>query len=209
MSVGKWIRLRDPATPEGEVRLEAMHYTSGDLARVLDVAEVPLERPAGDCNHPEDWMLALNRPWRRFGWLPFGELSALADRLLELWHDGTHERWVPAGFIPRMSEPSSLALLENPPECRVTWWRELAPDPDHPGALLEKTRRRLSLRFAGRLHEFDITDPEFTRRHRLFDTAELNRPQTLDLKPPLFLCLSLTRPWQGKHYKICAAVFQS
>lgn len=206
-SAGGWIRLSDPATEEGEVRSDHTRYEGGGFAQVLDIAEVPLAGPATDPDHPEDRLVDPNRLWTKHGRLAFTDLSGMADRPPELWHGTSDPRSVPVGFVREMAQPASLVLLENPSECRVRWWREQVPNANRSGEMLDKTRRRLSLRFGGRYHEFDITDPEFTTRHQLFDTA-VQVPQTLELKPPLFLCLSLTKPFQSKHYKIAATIFE-
>jgi len=71
-----------------------------------------------------------------------------------------------------------------------------------------KLRRRLSLSFAGCYHEFDITDPEFTRRYKMPETAVSHPHQRFDLNAPFFVCLSLTKPFNGKHYKIAATIFE-
>jgi hypothetical protein len=198
---GPWIRLIDPGTKGGEVRIENTYCEGGGHARVLDVVDVPVSGPAGHPDHPEDWFLLSDTPWTRIERMTRAELGALADSPEELWFDGDNPRAVPAGYVEGMPAPATLYLIGDAEECVTRWWSE-----NREGE--EKVRRRLYLKHHGRAHEFDITDPSFTRRHALFETAKQEK-QSLALKTPLLLCLSLTRPWQGKQYKIAATIFEA
>jgi hypothetical protein len=207
-TAGPWVRFSDPTTGEGEVPWARTAYQGGGHAEVLDIAEVDFDRSARDPDHPEDWLLSGGSAWRKVGSLSFSDLPRMTDRPPELWSDRSSLRSVRAGFVRQMPRPFTIVLLESPPKCEARWWREQVPDADNPGASLIKTRQRLSLFFAGRRHEFDITDPKFQVRHRLRATALMDRPTTVALKPPFFVCLSLTKPFRGNHYKIAAAIIE-
>jgi hypothetical protein len=106
-----------------------------------------------------------------------------------------------------MGEPSTLFLIENPLNARVSWWKEKGATGRDSDGTIEKTRLRLSCTYGGVNHVFDITDPNFTERYHLFDRAE-SKEQNMRLESPLHLCVSLTRPWNDLQYKIAATIFE-
>lgn len=202
--VGGWIRLTDPGTKDGSVRYELTRCRGGEEVGVLDVVEVPLLGPVGNADHPEDWFVDTTQRWAHLTRLPVADLSLIADSPADLWHDGGDGRSVPAGYVEKMGEPSTLFLIHNPRNARVTWWKERGASA---GDSVEKTRLRLNCTYGGVNHAFDITDPRFTERYHLFERAE-TKEQTMRLNIPLHLCVSLTRPWNGRQYKIAATIFE-
>src|SRR5438552_16149425 len=106
-----------------------------------------------------------------------------------------------------MAEPSTLSLIENPLNERVSFWKERGATGRDSGDTIEKVRMRLSCAYGGVTHVFDITDPRFTEKYHLFERAEA-KEQTMRLAAPLYLCVSLTRPWNGRQYKIAATIFE-
>lgn len=205
---GTWIRFADPSTKEGEVPWVRTRYEGGGHAEVLDIAQVDFDQSANDPDHPEDWILSPGCQWRKIGKLTFDDLTRLADRPATLWNDASGVRSVTGGFVKQMPQPFTLALVESPPDSKVRWWREQVYDANNAGGSFVKTRERLSLRFPKQYHEFDITDPLFRLRHQTAATAVMNDETTLILPPPFFVCLSLTKPFKGKHYKVAATIFE-
>ena len=204
--VGPWIRITDPGTKDGSVRYELTRCRGGEEVQVLDVVEVPMQKPVGDEDHPEDWFVDTSQRWTHLTRLDVNELSRISDNPIDLWRDGGDGRSVPEGYVQKMGEPSTLFLIENPLNARVSFWKERGTrgrDSD----TIEKIRMRLCCTYGGVTHTFDITDPNFTERYHLFDRAEA-REQMMRLENPLHLCVSLTRPWNGRQYKIAATIFE-
>jgi hypothetical protein len=204
--VGPWIRITDPGTKDGSVRYELTRCRGGQEVQVLDVVEVPMQKPVGDEDHPEDWFVDTSQRWTHLTRLDVHELLRKCDNPIDLWRDGGDGRSVPEGYVRKMGEPSTLFLIENPLNARVSFWKERGTrgrDSD----TIEKIRMRLCCTYGGVTHTFDITDPIFTERYHLFDRAEA-REQTMRLENPLHLCVSLTRPWNGRQYKIAATIFE-
>jgi hypothetical protein len=204
--VGPWIRITDPGTKDGSVRYELTRCRGGEEVQVLDVVDIPMQKPVADEDHPEDWFVDTSQRWTHVARLQVEELSRMSDNPIDLWRDGGDGRSVPEGYVQKMGEPSSLFLIENPLNARVSFWKERGTrgrDSD----TIEKIRMRLSCTYGGVIHTFDITDPNFTERYHLFERAE-SREQIMRLENPLHLCVSLTRPWNGRQYKIAATIFE-
>ena len=206
--VGSWIRLTDPGTKDGSVRYELTRCRGGEEIGVLDVVEVPMQKHLDHEDHPEDWFVDTSQRWTHLSRLPHQELSRLSDAPIDLWRDGGDGRSVPDGYVAKMGEPGTLFLIENPLNPRVTWWREKGTTGRNSDDTVEKTRIRLACTYGGVSHAFDITDPHFTEKFHLFERAE-TKEQTMRLESPLHICVSLTRPWNGRQYKIAATIFES
>lgn len=145
--------------------------------------------------------------WTHISKLPLEELPRLADTPRDLWRGPGDARSVPAGYVQHMGEPSTLFLIENPLNPRVSWWKEKGSSAGDSDGTVEKVRIRLTCTYGGVSHAFDITDPNFTERYHIFDRAE-PKEQMMRLDEPLHLCVSLTRPWNGRQYKIAATIFE-
>jgi hypothetical protein len=105
--------------------------------------------------------------------------------------------------------PSSICLIQAPGNLDLIFEKRTVPDGDKPGQTKVKYTRDLSFTHAGRYHEFSVTDPDFMRRHKIWDKMEKG-PQHLRLTDSAntFLCLSLGLEFRGRHYKICATIFE-
>jgi hypothetical protein len=205
--VGHWIRLTDPGTKDGSVRYELTRCRGGEEVSVLDVVEVPMQKAVGDNDHPEDWFVDTSQRWTHLTRLTEEQLSLLADEPKDLWRDGGDGRSVPAGYVRKMGAPSTLFLIENPLNARVSFWKERGATARDADETVEKVRMRLTCVYGGVTHTFDVTDPRFTDKYHLFERAE-TKQQTMRLETPLHLCVSLTRPWNGRQYKIAATIFE-
>ena len=175
--IKEWIRLAHPDTDTGAVPLESTVCDDGSFASVLNIVEVKLLQKANDPNHPEDWFFDPRHKWRKIRSVGEKALSRLADQPDELWKQGRDARAVPAGYVAGMQQPASIYLVAALRDWRVFYWKEQVASPDHPGALLEKTRRRMNFRYNGAFHEFEVTDPEFLKRYSLFENAKLDEFQ--------------------------------
>lgn len=204
--VGPWIRIADPGTKDGSVRYELTRCRGGEEVQVLDVVEVPMQKPIGHEDHPEDWFVDTSQRWTHLTRMDVNELTRISDNPIDLWRDGGDGRSVPEGYVQKMGEPSTLALIENPLNPRVSFWKEKGTS-GRDSDTIEKIRMRLNCAYGGATHVFDITDPNFTQRYHLFERAE-SREQMIRLESPLHLCVSLTRPWNGRQYKIAATIFE-
>lgn len=206
-TVGKWIRLSDPGTKDGSIRHELTKCRGGEIIEPLDVVEIPIDRPAEDPDHPEDWFVDCSLRWSKVSRLPVEQLSLLVDEPRDLWRAGGDGRSVPEGYLRKMGEPATLFLISNPLNAKVSWWKERGVNADSDGTT-ERVRTRLTCTYGGAGHIFAVTDSRFTEKYHLMDRAE-PREQTIRLEGDIFMCASLTRPWKGYQYKVAATIFEA
>ena len=207
--IGPWIRLAHPGDPEGAVPFESTVCPEHGPVRPLDVVQLGVRSPCNNPDHPEDWWLDGDVGWQFVERFSHYALSMLADKPHRLWHDRFPDA-VSAGYIPRMGKhASSICLIKAPVSWEFAFWKEPAPVYNCPGQMKEKKHLRLTFQHAGICHDCSVTDPEFTRRHDIFNRIQPEK-QTLAIAraADAFFCLSLTLTFNSKHYKICATVFE-
>lgn len=206
----RWIRLSDPSTEEGAVPYLNTICPGHGPVRPLDVVKVPLKESCNNPDHPEDCFFDPTLKWEYVASVSIDALAQVADNPKALWNQGSEAKSVPAGYVRQMGDGgATLYLIKAPANWKFTFWKEV-----NPFAQNEKTIRRLEFTYAGRYHEFSVTDTDFTRRHGIFNRMKLYEQQMLTVPNPAnaYFCLSLTRltspNFDRKHYKICATIFE-
>jgi hypothetical protein len=202
--VGNWIR--PVASPNGaEVGLYSMRQALGREPALLEILELPLESSSPQRGQPENWLLSAG-VWKSHGHFEFGDMQQLLDQPDNLW--GTNQRYVESGFPQRMAQPASLYLVlpEVISPLRV-WTKEAVNEQGRP---YERHRRRVTLRYRGTFHEFNVTDPQLQIHYHPKLPAKNDPSLTIPLRDPkkTAVCLSLTPVWQGRHYKLAAAFIE-
>jgi hypothetical protein len=197
-SSGLWVRPTDPAF-EGAITREVMLCNNGHVPQPFDIIDIPLVQSAKDPHHPEDWIVDTKRKWKYIGTFPPGDADALIDTPPQLWCSRTDPRVLDEGYVAKMLRPASLYFIKPANNLRIALFKE-----DN------RPRKRLLLRYADIEHEFDITDPRFEDNY--LDGQRLNLSErnelTLQQDGRLYLCLSLTPPFHGAHYKIVATIWE-
>jgi len=205
-TIGSWIRITDPTTPDGAVADESALCPGHGFPRVFDILRIPLRAKCGFEEHPEDWWLEPGKKWEFVKHGNSGMLPQLADHPTALWNEGNESDSVPAGHVHRMGKKAAtLYLIKAPRQWTFTYWKEW-----NQVAGKDTKRRRLSFKFAGTDHDFSVTDPIFTLRYRVYDKIT-DQPQTLIVPRPedAYFCLSLTKEMNRRHYKICATILEA
>jgi len=173
---------------------------------LLEILEVPFERPVPQPDQPENWLLFSSGTWKSVGSFTFSDLPKLIDEPDGLW--GSYLRYVEAGFPQRMSQPASLYLIQPESIASLRIWTEQTIDAQ--GRHYDRHRRRITLKYRDAFHEFDITDPELQKRYypKLPATHEPSLSIVMRAPQQTAVCVSLTPVWQGRHYKIAAAFIE-
>jgi hypothetical protein len=105
--------------------------------------------------------------------------------------------------------PSSSCLIQAPGNLDFIFQKKTVPDADKPGQMKVKYVRDLSFTHSGLYHEFSVTDPDFMRRRNIWNQMqEVAQHLRLTNFVDIFLCLSLGLEFRGRHYKICATIFE-
>ncbi len=205
---GEWIRLADPRT-DGAIKAETAICPGHGPVKPLDLVKVSMRERCCDPDHPEDWWIEPTRNWEYVRRYERDILPRLADQEPELWSEPRLLDTVSFGYVRRMAKPSTLILMKAPDLLQVSVWKEMGQDWNNPGQMKEKKQRRLWMRHEGRAHEFSVTDPDFNERHELFNKMVTKRQEIeLPNRSEIYLCLSLTRQFNDRHFKICATVFE-
>jgi hypothetical protein len=135
--------------------------------------------------------------------MSFDEIPQLLDQPDALW--GTQWRYVEAGQVQSMARPASLYFVQPESIGPLRVWSELATDAQ--GHQFDRHRRRVTLRYRGAFHEFDITDPQLQTCYYPKPPGRSDPALNVPLRDAAHtaVCVSLTPVWQGRHYKIAAA----
>lgn len=204
--VGDWVR--PVSTPQGgEVAISQMADSLGREPALLEIIEVPLASPVPLTDQPENWLIDSQQKWRRVDRMDWSQAGALVDRPRHVWDEGRGWRRVAAGFVQKMVKPASLYLIKPQEIVSVEVWSE--PNKFEPPPAV-KRHRLAKLRYGGVVHEFDIDDPVLAERYfPRFPRIHAGR-QRITLRSPAetFVCVSLTLPYRGHHYKIAAAFIE-
>jgi len=201
-SVGNWIR--PVSSHDGsEIPVYSMRQALGREPQLLEILEIPFDAPAPRPDQPENWLLPRTGAWKSLGSVTFDDMHRLIDQPDNLW--GTHMRYVEAGFPNHMAQPASLYLIQPDTIEPLRVWTEETIDGQ--GRPFDRHRRRVSLRYRGSFHEFDITDPQLQTRYYPKLPTKYEAPLSVQLHDPkqTTICVSLTPVWQGRHYKLAAA----
>jgi hypothetical protein len=178
---------------------------------LLEIVELAVAGPAPLPDQPENWLLEKEitpKSWRSLGKIEWNEIQRLLDRPQQLWNDPTcGARRVTAGYPRAMREPASLYLVQPDRIESISVWSERNPFDARRSV---KGHRLARLRYAGMLHHFDVTDPDFADRHypRIPAPNEPGIEVKLTRPDETLVCVSVTGEYQGHHYKIAAAFFE-
>ncbi|MBE7558906.1 hypothetical protein HS125_08140 [bacterium] len=191
---GAWIRPVSPR-PCGELTLSDRCYTDGGDPAVLDILDVPLERPRPHYYQTENHVIAENARWRKVGRASWDLLPLLMDQPPSLWIDGDSSG---SGRNNRMSLDqasqlsTSLALIHvDRTVVRATTFV------DEYGK--RRKRYRAAFTYRGRDYDFPATDP-------LLDAAFGGKNDGEFPMLDAFLCLSLSEEYKGCVYKLVATI---
>lgn len=203
--VGRWVRPVHPGQSEGAIPLE-MTMVDHQWLAPLDVIEIGLAKPMGDPDHPEDWQIDPNTPWRKAAVVSKAYMPQLCDDPEDLWGiDSAFSRRVPSGYVPTMTTPSTLRLMTPSAPCVVKGFMEDRKDGRGP-----RLRVRLEIPHNDTIHTFDVKDLAFIVRYGIkehvfqYGQFQLRYPEPAKVA----FCLSLTPPFNGFQYKIAAAIIE-
>lgn len=200
--LGDWIR---PVSGSGEGELLPHHYTlqQGGSASVLDLVDIRIKRQQSDPGQPENWLIDDSTQWSKVRAVVVDKVAGFAEHPADLWLEPTsHSDRITVNAQAGRSTQTSLVLI-RPEGFHVRLWSEHNP---WKGYTQRKTRA--VFRYAGQEYSLSVTDPVFSEQHCC------NHPKegvgALEVVPPCgdscLLCISLTPPFEGYHYKVVATV---
>jgi len=202
ISVGGWIR---PISThgEGELSFRDRVLTKGTEPKVMDLIEVPLSGSANDPFQPENWFTTGERSWKdvtKHHLRP--SLDLLVEEPEDLWMGMEAGRSDRVSHTTLQASPPQQSLyLVRPTGLRFQLYSQIWEDKT-------KHRQRALFNYHGVDYDISITDPVFLEKHCEDIPApdEPRREFTLPCGDNVYLCLSLTRVYEGHHYKIVATI---
>lgn len=207
--IGGWIR--PVATKEGgELSIYRMSQALGHDPELLEVIEIPFAKAVPLPYQPENWLVETPLKadtWTSHGIFDWEVTPALLDKNPEMWYDPTDEnRRVREGIPEKMKKPSSLYFIKPDKINSVSVWTEKNT---FPGAEKPTKRKRVfSLTHNGRAHDFAIEDPKFADKYYPNFPTVKDPATVIKVSKETLICISLTGPFLGHHYKIAAGVFE-
>lgn len=201
---GNWIRPIS-SIGEGELLPEHCSLASGGMPGVLDVVKVPLTEAATDPGQPENWRIAPGVGWVRESTRDAAIVSGCTEAPESLWLEagGRQDRISVSAQGAR--RPQFSIIIIRPERFVVRLWREFNDYRGH-----EQRKMRGMFSYHNTKYALSMTDPVFTRRH-CADHPPIGAPPKILVLPgrgAFRLCVSLTPPFNGYHYKVIATVFE-
>lgn len=196
-SFGKWIRPMG-AMHEGALSTADVSYLSGKQASVLEFVEMHLDGKVATSAQPENWRNQDGQKWKttKEYALPtkkqFDDL--LAETPTDLWLE-------PSRNTDRASE---AFIQQDPPKQSLYLIRP------HDFYIIRETRYAGKLQWRGtfnfkkKQYNLALTDPVITSKYRAKPDVYVKLTDGDDV----FLCISLTAPFRGDHYKVIATVIE-
>lgn len=201
LDLGPWLRPISDAA-EGELLPQHMALDGGGQLEPLDIVDIPVTEHAGDPVHPEDWRVT-GENWVFVETCSADTLATLVERPPSLWlQAGRASDRVTTEFLKASANHQSLYLI-RPQNLRLRYWREFN---NYKGYVQKKTRALFDYR--GVAYDMGFTDPKATAEY-CKDYPAVDQPAK-EVTPPFgdncVLCVSLTPPLNGTHYKVVATL---
>jgi hypothetical protein len=203
-TVGDWVRPIS-AQAEGELFPRHMRTANGSPLRILDIVDVPLDHPAGNEYHPEDWVVDASGSWDQRQKFARENLANLEEKPSDLWVESTSRTdRVTGTFLLKSPRHQSLYLV-RPTGFHV----ELTNNFNHFEGRNQQ-KRRACFTYRNQNYSLGVTDPEFIDLYAKKFPAP-DKPAIV-VRPPFgdncLLCVSLTPEFNGYHYKVVATVLE-
>ncbi len=196
---GGWIRPVS-ARPTAELSFLEPLYEDNASPQLLDIIDVPLRRAVPHNHQTENYEIDATKRWLKKGRLPWGELGKLCEHPTSLWINSDHTG---SGIFDCISQ-SEAAMLNNS--------LMLLRSKDFTVEVSSKTwdgktkkTYRGNFDYNGTYHSVSLTDPVATSA---FASRGAGKYQLNDV----YLCVSLTEPWEkdnNRCYKLVASIISN
>lgn len=191
-----WIRPVSDREHE-EVSEYERQYEDGSDPVVMDMIDVPLMEPRPKGYQQENWLIDPDAYWVKVGTVSWNDLKAYAVTDEPLWINGYHTFHGVNDVIPvdvAATVQSSLKLIHVD---------GVALHVFKPGEAFGNSKRRVQgqFTFAGNTYALWVTDPNIEREYLAREDGSYGLGES-------YLTISLGEPYNGKCYKLVAAVIQ-
>ncbi len=197
---GPWVR---PISnhDEGALNWTERRLSDGKAPKPLDIVDLNLADNEGNALQPENWRIVLGDRWVDAGAVGIESIRNIEEKPDNLWWDEQAARSDQARpiFLQQLTDLSSLYIIKPEHfriEIRAKVWDGKS-----------KNRTHAIFDYRGRHYDLSLTDPLIGEKYypNLSQMAE----GYIDLESKsVFLCVSLTPPFNNLHYKVVATVFE-
>ncbi len=195
-SIGGWVR---PVSErhEREVSEYERQYADGSDPKLLDIIEIQMLRAQPEGYQTENWLLDSEYYWEKKGTFKRSKLQDLVEPVSPLWIDN-HSTYNGKNDCIPLNEVG--ALTES---LRFVSVSEMQLRVFAPGTAFGNSKRRVQGRFrhADSSYALWITDPIQERKW-------LAHPDGVYSLGECYLTISLGEPYEGRVYKLIAAVIE-
>jgi hypothetical protein len=199
--LGGWIR---PVTyhSEGELLPTERQYPDGSEVSVGEIASVRLREKLLFPAQPENWGWEPDTNWNRSPLRLPQRLRVAAEEFPDsLWIQPNHPTDRVSRQYLQQHPPAQSLYLVRPKHVSLRF-----ETTHHFG--VEKNRKRCLFQYRGQQYDLSLTDPVILQRYQ--DRIPRGGKPAVEFKLPveddLLFCVSLTREFEGNHYKIVATI---
>jgi hypothetical protein len=209
LNLGDWVRPVS-AREGGALSQVELKLKDGGAVQVFDDVIACLNQHHPGEGQPENWTLGQDAPWERKGRIPMHR--ALASLLEEtppsLWGAGAagrSDRVAPNS--PELSALNQSLTIIRPRNMEFHLEREKQTK----AQAGSKKSSRAAFTYRGTQYEMPITDDAYTNKNlRNLYPQKVGEQHRATIRPekPCLLCVSLTEPFNGFHYKVIATILE-
>jgi hypothetical protein len=167
---------------------------------LLDIIDVPLLKPAPHNHQTENHVIDANSWWVKVGELPWNDLEQLRERPASLWINSDHTS---TGVFNCISQAEASTLHDSLVLVKKKTFVVEVGSKTWEGRTTKTYRG--TFKYNGSDYSLSLTDPvatsAFAAKHE--GEYELN---------DVYLCISLTEPWEKDHnrcHKLVAAIIKN
>jgi hypothetical protein len=174
--------------------------------RVLDIVSIPMLGPKPGISQPENWLFDESQMWTIKGACSREALPVLLETPRNLWLERSGRQDRISVEAQAMQSPQFSLTLVRPVDFKLRL--SVVKNPYNDGR--EEKKARAVFRYCGIRYELSVTDPVFREKYCVGYPPLGAKPieKELPFKDNCCLCVSLTPPFKGAHYKVVAAVLE-
>lgn len=193
LDTGGWIRPI-PGTENNELHPRHFRTADGHEPEPLDSLRIFVDKHQPECHQPENWLLS-DEPWELIasGWTKRAVIAINAAIELDGEIFGTSGDSIERATLAESPAVSSLSLLLPN---QVEFYRDE-----------RKEQQRAAFEFGGTAYDLPVTDPEWCEKIRSQEFKRMPATAHIDEGMRLVFTISLGEPFEGRCYKLVAAVF--
>jgi hypothetical protein len=189
-----WIRPVSSVHHAGELSEVETLLNDGKGPQLLDVLTIPFAHPDSHAYQIENYVIAKNRRWTKRPMMPISLLPSLCDSVPSLWINDYHSATGQNDRIPWdivTANIHSSLLLIKPDNLTIT----VSPD-------AYRIHKKIRAHFTFHQQEYILTITDL-KTEMVYETKGYGH---YPIPEEVYLCISLSEPFEGYCYKLVAGI---